>query len=206
MSFLFLASSNIPLAEITIRTVQESVANKIEEEGPELKMKRKRDPSTWKKNVCKQKRLKGEAYLGTNKKQQAARPILPSPCALKEKHTLCNSVSEDARQQIYNTFRNLPSIDDQRQFVGKHIARKPKGRTTRKILDSRKSYTHEYSFTLEGKKIVVCREFFMCTLNTTDSFMRTSLAKINVDNIRRQINCLQKLKKKYGPTYSLSQL
>lgn len=36
-----------------------------------------------------------------------------------------------------------------------------------------------YTFSVNGEKRQVCREFFMCTLNVTDAFMRGALKKLS---------------------------
>lgn len=139
--------------------------------------KKKRNEKIWKKNVRKVKRLKGEAYVGHRGIEKPSRPLLPAPCLNKPKHKCVTLVAEPNRIRIYNDFRNLSCVDDQRQFVHNHIEQKSKKRTTRGIENSRKKYTCIYSLTIDGIRHIVCREFFMATLNITDAFMRSATNK-----------------------------
>lgn len=103
--------------------------------------------------------------------------MLPAPCADRKNHNCLSKVAENVRILIYNDFRNLDTIEKQRQFILTHVERRTKKRTTRNITDSRKSFTNHYSFTVNGEKKIVCRLFFMNTLNVTDAFVRCSLDK-----------------------------
>lgn len=102
---------------------------------------------------------------------------LPSPCIGKSKHNCDKFVKEANRREIYNDFRQLDTIDDQRFFVINHIEQKLKNRVTRSLESSRRTFTYHYTLTVDGQKKKVCREFFMATLNITDSFIRTSFQK-----------------------------
>lgn len=133
--------------------------------------------SGWKKNVRKEKRLKGEEYVGFRNVIHPGRPLLPVPCADKNNHDCSSLITGDTRSIIYKEFRSLESLEKQRQFVLSHVEQTPKKRTTRNIVNSRKKFTNHYFLTVKGEKKVVCREFFMATINVTDAFIRGSLAK-----------------------------
>lgn len=139
----------------------------------------------WKKNIRKDKRRRGESYIGAKNITKAARPLLPPPCFVKPNHKCIAFVKEDNRREIYNQFRKLPSLDDQRVFVINHVEQRFKSRVTRNIEDSRRSFTYEYTFTVDGQKRKVCREFFMATLNVTDSFIRTACQKRSSSGVIR---------------------
>lgn len=158
----------------------ESVNKKVTEkrnlakENPKKKIK---NEEQWKRNIRKAKRIKGESYTGYRGIKKHPRPLLPIPCLEKRKHKCKDLVSEQQRQEIYAAFRGLSCSDDQRQFVCNHIEQNLKKRTTRNLEKSRKTYTCIYSFTVNGTKCIVCREFFKATLNVTDAFMRSSIKK-----------------------------
>lgn len=109
--------------------------------------------------------------------------MLPSPCVDKIKHVSCRMVDETQRQLIYSKFRSLLSVDDQRQFIGNHVTRHPKNRTTGNRTNSRRLYTSHYTLPVGAEKIKVCRDFFMATLNITDAQTRTPLNFMNEDII-----------------------
>ncbi|KAJ8938013.1 hypothetical protein NQ314_011625 [Rhamnusium bicolor] len=152
-------------------------------ETQNISQKKKRNEKQWKNNIRKTKRLKGESYIGHRKIVKPPRPLLPVPCLAKPKHKCKDLVNEQERQKIYNEFRSLSHVDDQRQFLCNHIEQKPKNRTTRNLENSRKTYTCVYSFTVNRTKCIVCREFFMATLNVTDAFMRRSVKKRSLNGI-----------------------
>lgn len=177
---LYVSSSSSDLYEPSSDIEIESSLESDVEDFPDrekVSTKKKRNEKLWKKNVRKVKRLKGESYIGHRGIEKPSRPLLPAPCLNKPKHKCATSVTEPNRIRIYNDFRNLSCIDDQRQFLYNHIEKKPKKRTTRGIENSRKNYTCLYSLTVDGKKLTVCREFFMATLNVTDAFMRSAANK-----------------------------
>ncbi|KAK9717201.1 hypothetical protein QE152_g24292 [Popillia japonica] len=122
-----------------------------------LSRKKKKNRKTWRKNIRKEKRLKGEDYVGVGNVKHLSRPLLPSPCIDKPKHKCNSTVNETSKVQIYTEFRNLPTIDDQRQLVLNHVEQKPKKRTTRNLVNSRKTYSNYYYYTLEGDRKAVRR-------------------------------------------------
>lgn len=96
------------------------------------KKKKRRDEKTWKKNVRKLKRLKGESYIGHRGIEKPSRLLLPVPCLNKPKHKCVTLVTEPNRIKIYNDFRNLSCTDDQRQFLHNHIEKKKPKKTDNK--------------------------------------------------------------------------
>nr|XP_022908590.1 uncharacterized protein LOC111419935 [Onthophagus taurus] len=104
----------------------------------------------------------------------------------------------ELRAYIYKEFRSLDSLDEQRHFLIRHIDQGSKNRTTRKLTNSRRTFTNQYHLTANGEKKLACREFFMSTLNVTDALIRSCLAKkarkglcrqTNVESIRLIIKC-----------------
>ncbi|XP_074035394.1 uncharacterized protein [Leptinotarsa decemlineata] len=138
--------------------VVEVVEADLPDQSDEVKKKRKRNVSGWKKNVINCKRLK-EEYVGFKNQIHPSRPMLPSPCLEKSKHKCSGLMREEDRKTIYNEFRSFQNIDDQRQFVVTHVEQKLKKRTTRNIENSRKHYTNHYSLTVNNNRVSVCRMF-----------------------------------------------
>ena len=114
--------------------------------------------------------------------------MLPSPCSGKANHKCDNFINEENRLKIYNEFRQMISVDDQRIFLNSHIDKQKKKRVTRNIENSRRTFTMNYSFTINGEKRQVCRAFFMATLNVTDAFMRGAVAKLSSSGIVEKEN------------------
>lgn len=70
-----------------------------------LTRKRKRNPHTWKKNVRKFKRQRGEEYLSTSGKTVLKKKIEHLDCKCKYKCT--SSVSKDDRDSLMMSFYSL---------------------------------------------------------------------------------------------------
>lgn len=141
--------------------------------------KRKLNKEGWKKIIRKNRRARGRAYIGAQGHQKSGKPMLPAPCKDKPNHSNCNSFDEASRKSLYAAFRALGNIDDQRKFINKHIQNKVKARNTRHLTESRRNYTASYHFTVKGEMVKVCREFFLSTLNITDSLIRSTISKTN---------------------------
>ncbi|XP_072392998.1 uncharacterized protein [Diabrotica undecimpunctata] len=159
---------------------QNEIKENILSEGTKRK---KKNINAWKKNIRKQKRLKGESYVCSRSIERPARPMLPSPCSGKANHKCDTFINEENRRKIYNEFRQMISVDDQRVFLNSHIDKQKKKRMTRNIENSRRTFTMNYSFTVNEEKRQVCRAFFMATLNVTDAFMRGAVAKLSSSGI-----------------------
>lgn len=162
--------------------------------------KRKINKEGWKASVRKNKRAKGEAYVGSKGAQRPAKPMLCSPCDGKAKHVNCNNISEESRKILYEKFRGMANIDDQRSFIKMHIENKPKARITRNLTESRRNFTVTYYLTVDSQRIKVCRRFFLATFNITDSLIRSVVAKTTAEG------CLEKDKRgKHPPPNKLPQ-
>lgn len=146
------------------------------------KKKHVSDPNNWKRRIERNKRLRGEAYKTIKGKHVAAAPLKQPRCLAKEKHKCNANVSEDARKKIYDSFRALETLEAQRQFIIQHVVKENKKRSTTNG-PSRKVSTHQYSFTIDSKKVTVCREFFLDTLNIKEGIVRGALNKISEEGI-----------------------
>uniref|UniRef100_A0A2A4JVA0 Uncharacterized protein n=1 Tax=Heliothis virescens TaxID=7102 RepID=A0A2A4JVA0_HELVI len=153
-------------------------SDNLEEATVNLKKRKIRDPNTWKINVEKRKRLKGEQYLTKKGKVIQARPLKPAKCLLLPKHKCISLVPEDERLKIYTKFRNLSSLQEQRYFVVNHVTKSKKKRETIQT-PSRSEFTLSYSLTVANDKKIVCREFFLDTLNITGAFVKGAFKKMN---------------------------
>lgn len=143
------------------------------------KKKHVSDPSKWKRNVEKCKRLKGQSYITLKGKVIAAKLIKEPKCVTLPKHKCYEKVPEEIRWKIFNEFRSLETLDQQRHFINQHVTKSLKKRETTPG-PSRKQYTNDYSFTVNGnQKAKVCRDFFLETLNITEGMVRRALKKLS---------------------------
>ncbi|XP_055844333.1 uncharacterized protein LOC129910803 [Episyrphus balteatus] len=134
------------------------------------------NPQLWKKNIRTRNRLRGVEYVGSDGKLRKSRPLLPVPCRGKLNHRECDSFSEDERKLIYKNFRQMNTYDQQKQYIVDHVEKTEKNRTTTKLENSRRAFTYHYYLSKvndDNNKVHVCNEFFLATLNVTDSMVRS---------------------------------
>lgn len=162
------SGSRAPRSQSKSNNVEESAS--VIAEGT-LPLKKRRKISE--KEAIKECRIRGDAFVSHKGKQQAPRPMLQAPCASNEDHRCITMVPDQIRRSIYEAYRNLSTIHDQRVFISQHIIREPKKRSTVKG-PSRRTFSRRYSLTVDGEQKNVCRRFFMATLNVSDAFMRSA--------------------------------
>ena len=140
------------------------------------------NPNTWKRRIERSKRLRGKAYKTIKGKYVMAAPFKQPKCLTKDKHKCNANVPEDARKKIYDSFRAMESLQAQRQFITQHVTKESKKRSAVNG-PSRKVSTHQYCFTVNNKKVTVCRDFFLDTLNINEGIVRGTLKKISEEGV-----------------------
>lgn len=84
------------------------------------KRNKRQNPSAWKQNVSKQKRLKGEPYNCRSGKDIGAAQMGP-PCqsqfCQKAKNRNCPSVTEEERSSVFQQFWQMKTWDERRLYV-----------------------------------------------------------------------------------------
>ncbi|XP_012940161.1 uncharacterized protein LOC106012278 [Aplysia californica] len=87
----------------------------------------------------------------------------------------CSGITETDRREIFQDFYKLADLQKEREFVARHIeTTEPKvGKP-----NSRRSKTHAYYLTVNGKRLKVCRNTFLATLSISEKFVRVVLSKI----------------------------
>ncbi|XP_065650615.1 uncharacterized protein LOC136078746 [Hydra vulgaris] len=140
--------------------------------GKDLTRKRKRDPSSWKKEIRKTLRQSGQQYVGSNNKIQRGKFI--KDC--KRDHTVCRfkckikiSVTDEEtlhkqhwilNDQEKRLFYSQTTIVENKKRC--HLAENPKLK--------KKSYS--YYFIVSDELIRVCKEFYLCTLDIDEKRIR----------------------------------
>lgn len=132
--------------------------------------KRKRStkpmPETWKKNVRKTKRAKGEMYLSATGKLVPAKRIKTVDCSKCWLHC-SDTISNDQQDAIFQSYWATGSYVRQRDFLCSHVIEEEKARTTVKGEPARKrEWTRQYWLPKKSGKLVrVCKSFFLATLD-----------------------------------------
>lgn len=101
----------------------------------------------------------------------------------KEKNTVGNcrlkckeKVAEAKREEIHKSFWNMGNINDQRIFIIRHMS-EVKTKYQKKLPDRKRSYNFLYNFSVNGNEVVVCKKFFMATLNVSSKIIFTATKK-----------------------------
>ena len=139
--------------------------------------RRKRDPSSWKRNVKARKRLYGDEYVGNQGRVHAAIKE-GNPCNCRKQCFV--KVNAASRAQLRQSYYNLPDFTAQRFFLGNCIkCTKPKRQYAGP--NSKRQKTFEYSVSVNAESISVCKQGLA-------SMLGVSIAKINYvcDCIKKQ--------------------
>lgn len=111
------------------------------------------------------------------------RHIKQPRCAGRVKYKCLNNVPEQQREKIYNDFHKLSSLSEQRPFLVKHVTVRPTSWKVTKAVESRRAFTKTCTFATENGTFHVCREFFLDTLNISESLIRGALKKVSWSGI-----------------------
>lgn len=143
------------------------------------KRRKNAKPSEWAKNKAKEKRMKGEEYLGYRRPRgesvkhdtiRSARELgaaCNSDFCRKSKLRGCFQFTEDTRKQIHSNFWKKLNWDQRKIFVTNLVTRSTTNRKTVKN-ESRRTGTLQYflPLTVTGdEKVQVCRDMFLNTLS-----------------------------------------
>ncbi|XP_050436678.1 uncharacterized protein LOC126843296 isoform X2 [Adelges cooleyi] len=136
-----------------------------EENNKDLEIKRKRDPSQWKRNVKKSKRNSGDGKVFVN-----------TDCKCN-KHCY-RMISENQRKGIFELFWAMSDYKRQNTYICGLIKRyEVKVRRTRDGSRGNKGSTNKYFLNIEGMNLNVCKLFFLQTFAISDGRMSRALQK-----------------------------
>lgn len=127
--------------------------------------KRLRTPQTWKQNVRKEKRQRGEEYISSRNKTVPAKCIKQlkdcSNCIYR-----CSTMITPEEQQLI--FQDFYSLDKRAKttFITSScdICEPERRRKGKHNENSRKKATYKYFFKVKERKIQVCKKYFLATL------------------------------------------
>ena len=136
--------------------------------------KRNRDEALWKRNILKRKRNTGNQYVNSRGHVVKAKSVQPYDCGgcrykCKEK------VSETDREKIFHSYWQLGRKDLQNDFITTHVDAHKKASGMPR---SRKQCSRAYHFTLNGRRVRVCKEFFLKTLNVSNKLIHYNVSKM----------------------------
>ena len=92
--------------------------------------------------------------------------------------TKCHSrESHAAREVVFTKFWQVGVIEKQKDFILKNVSKLPENRNSRS--QTRKSSTFSYSFCIYGQRHVICKQFFLQTLEISAQRVETAFNKQN---------------------------
>lgn len=160
-----------------------------EEEAVEIRetkgKKRKRNSVNWKKNIRKQRRAAGEEYLSATNKL-IGKNEMKAPCRDECKKQCKQNISIESRALIHSQFWNgTIELDQKRQFIASCIEEVPVERVRARTGSraGKRITSLKYFFSVNGKKVSVCRTYFLNTLNISQTSVRNALSKRQLGGI-----------------------
>lgn len=140
--------------------------------------KRKANPKMWKKNVQKMRKHCGLEHR-TKKKVIAAKAIKP-PCSDSCKLKCKSKITEQKREDIHSQFwSSQKSFEIRRQFIASNVEQVPlkrcRERTGERI--GQRQFMNEYHFEIDGRKVKICKTFFLNTLCISKQTVETAVKK-----------------------------
>lgn len=133
--------------------------------SPVKKGKRKRNESTWKKNVFKVARNCGKEYQSHSKnpeKRVRGGKKTKPPCKDKYRLKCSGIIAEEKRKIIFDSYWNLWDVAKQREFIHNSTTEiKPQYRYVREGGQRpRRNNNYAFYFNCGGSRIRVCKLFF----------------------------------------------
>ncbi|XP_050504407.1 uncharacterized protein LOC126883199 isoform X1 [Diabrotica virgifera virgifera] len=171
---------------------ESSDTNELEEQEEEVVeildikgKKRKRNIANWKKNIRKQKKAAGEEYLSATNKLIGKNEMRP-PCRDECRKQCKQNISVESRALIHLQFWNgTIELDQKRQFIASCIEEVPVERVRARTGSraGKRMTSLKYFFSVNGKRLSVCRTYFLNTLNISQTTVRNALLKRQLGGI-----------------------
>nr|CAI5822941.1 unnamed protein product [Callosobruchus analis] len=136
--------------------------------------KRERNPSAWAVNLRKEKRNRGELYVSSRKKLMPARSIQNlKDCSVQCRNKCSTYISEDKRKEIFEGYYKLTK--EKKLFLLANTTKQvPERRRKSKCEDnSKKKASFHFYFTIDSKRIQVCKSYFLGTLSISQKSIYT---------------------------------
>lgn len=164
--------------------------------------KRQRNLSKWRRNVIKKSRNLGEKYTDWKGKVHPKRRQKNACTNCRQR---CNEkFSVEERQKFFENYWKLGDVNRQRDFIAKQVEMTDKARTrvrekkkdessgdenntennvAGETKERRRAFSFKYMFCNNGKKVVVCKTFFLNTLGISAQVVKTVMNKMGTTGI-----------------------
>ncbi|KAG6454562.1 hypothetical protein O3G_MSEX008752 [Manduca sexta] len=161
--------------------------------------KRTQNVDKWKQNKSKRLRNKGKSYVSMSKPHKTipARYIKDT-CTEKCRLKCAKNINDDERYNLFTNFWNLGNIVKQRAYIQSSMATvTPKYMYTN--AENPRRPNKAFYFTINAKKIRVCKTFFKNTLSISERMVSTVQTKVNDGFMMDDLRGKHKNHKKINP-------
>ena len=126
----------------------------------------KRQDHHVKTNCEKKNRSLGKQYTTTTGKCQTARCVGPNPC--RKCPFACGKWTEESREAIFGKYWSMGSHERQMDWIVGRVNKLPVKRRRQSAEENRRQYTYQYCFPQQGRKVQVCKQLFLFTLDISE--------------------------------------
>ncbi|KAM3609180.1 uncharacterized protein V6R79_010766 [Siganus canaliculatus] len=149
-------------------------------EASTVKRSKRPRPHMWKRQVIREKRLKGESYKNAAGQEKQAKNMGP-PCTsqhcLRSKKRSCELLSEEERTAIFNNFWAMPSWETRKLYIQTLVEHVPIKQKKGGVSSRRKTSLSYYLQLADRCKLPVCKNLFCSTLGIAPRTIGSWLAE-----------------------------
>ncbi|CAG9765084.1 unnamed protein product [Ceutorhynchus assimilis] len=133
--------------------------------------------------IAQDKIIAGEAYVSSTSGKAVLAKGMKRRCGSEKCKSKVCSISDVQRQKIFNAVYGIKGLQQQREFIVRHVQFKAikRKRTDKEV--SRSSETFEYHLPRSDGMSVVCKTMFLNTLGISEKTMLTALSKRTEEEI-----------------------
>lgn len=147
-------------------------------ETPKRKRRRFADEQSWKRNVQRRKRLRGESYINSKNKIRPAKEVKTVDC--KCKFNCRNNITEEQQKSLFSEYYSLDDFERQKDYLNSFITEEPVQRKRKRNEDSGIDKTVSRKYVLpngNGDFFRVCLPFFCNSFSISKQLTNTILSQ-----------------------------
>lgn len=142
-----------------------------------IKRHKRKQADKWKKNIRKNLRNSGQEYESSKGKivQKRTSKNIGQECKCQLK---ChNKIDDEGKLKLFTSFWAMNDLVRQRDFLAKNVS----SRKTQysRVVNSRRKFSLTYKLPYNGESHLVCKDFFLKTLDVSEKMIRTAVIKAN---------------------------
>ena len=163
------------MASPSASTSKAVVEDRPEPAGDELKLKKRKDDSQWKRNLAKKKRNSGQEYVGLNTGRTVAARQVGAPCGCPK--GCFAKLGEDAVQRIFSEYWKMGDYNVQSAYIVSMVLSK-EVKVPSVGPGSRRKATLEYGVHVANERVIVCKKAFLSIHDLSEKRVLNVLKKV----------------------------